>query len=146
MRKHGHGMHGGDLDFAAQTVGIEGILEILHRRKQLGHQIPVVVRHHLVADIDEYDFAGRVEGEDVSGDPVLGEGRVGCHTRNVGVGYSDHDPDSGVGEGLDDCRVRPVESDLLDCRRLEELRRRLRRREIVGDLAVVHSDERLRFW
>lgn len=119
MPENRHGMDGRDLDFPAQGRRIEGILDILHRRDELVDQILVAGGHDLVADGDQDDLAGRVEGSHVGVDPIFGEIGVGGQRRDVAVGGADDDSDAGVGEGFDYGRVGSVQSDLLNGSRLE---------------------------
>lgn len=122
----------------------EGVLDILHRRHELRREARIRQRHHLVADSDDDDLASRVVGQHIRVHPIAREIRVGGERRNIAVGGADHYSDAGVRQRLDDRRVGAVQPHLLDARRLQELRRRLRRREVVRHLAVIHSDERLR--
>jgi hypothetical protein len=55
---------------------VEGVLEVLHRRKELFHEAVVAEGHDLVADSDDDDLARMVEGDHVGVDLVLGEVRV----------------------------------------------------------------------
>lgn len=137
-------MHRRDPDLSAEGSGGEGRLDISHCREELRDQALVVGEKDLIADVDEGDLAGRVERDDVRLDPLSRHVGIGGEAGNVAVGDSDDDADSGVGQGLDDGRIGSIEADLLDGGGLEELRGGRRRREVVGDLAVVDADEGLR--
>ena len=135
-------MDGRDPDFAAKARGGEGGLEISHRRKELRDENLVAEGEDLVADGDEGDLAGGVEGEDVRVDPL--SGGVGIGSQAGDVAGTDDDLDAGAGEGGDDGRIGAVEADPLDRSGAEEVGSGRRRREVVGDLAVVDADEGLR--
>ena len=67
--------------------------------------------------------------------------RIGGEGRNVSVTGADDDADTGSGQSFDDGGIGAVEPHFLDRRGLEELDGFRRRREVVGDLADVNSDE-----
>lgn len=135
-------MDGRDPDFAAETGRGEGGLEISHRRKELRDECLVSEGEDLVADGDEGDVAGGVEGEDIRIDPL--SGGVGIGGQAGDVSGADDDLHAGAGEGGDDGRIGAVEADLLDRSGAEEVGGGRRRREVVGGLAVVDADEGLR--
>lgn len=119
-------------------------MDISHGGEELRDEALIVGEKDLVADVDEVDVAGRVEGEDIRVHPLSRRVRIGGEGRDVAVGCADGDCDSGAGEGLDDGRVGAVEPDALDGGGLEELGGGRRWREVIGDLAVVDADEGLR--
>jgi hypothetical protein len=120
-------------------------LDIPHGRKELRDQALIRGHHDLVADGDERDVAGGVVGDHVRVHPCSRRVRVGGQRRNLAVGSTDDDSDAGASEGLDDSTVGAVEPDFSNSRGLEEVRGRRRGWKVVGDLAIVHTDERLRF-
>lgn len=136
-----HGVDGGDLDAG---VGRDGSLEVLHGREELRVEGGVAGVEEFVADGYDRDCGAGDEGGHVGGNPLGGEGRVGGELGDVGIGGADDDGDVGAGEGLDEVGVGAVEADFGDGGGLEELGCDRRRREVVGHLAVVHSDKWLR--
>lgn len=101
-------------------------------------------RADLIADVDEHDVAGGVEGQDIGADPLSRGVGIGGERGDVSVGGSYHDPDAAVGQGLDDGRIRAIKPDLSDCGRPEKFGGGLRWREVVGHLPIVDPNERLR--
>lgn len=108
LLQHSHGMDGRDLDLPPEGLGHEGILEILHRRVDLGDEALVAGRQHLVPDGDEGDVAGGVEGKDVGGDPLIRHRWIGGEGRDLAVGRADDDGDARVREGFDQGRIGAV--------------------------------------
>lgn len=120
-------------------------MDISHCRNELRHEISVAGGQDLVADGDQSDVASRVVRKHIRVDPLCGGGEIGGEAGNVAVGGADDDTDAGVSEGSENHRIGAVEADFSDGGGLEELDGGLRRREVVGDLAVVYADEGLRF-
>lgn len=78
--------------------------------------------------------------------PLSGEIRVGGKRRDISVGSTDHNPDPGIRQRFYDSRIRSVQPHLLNARWLNKFHRLCRRREVVGNLAVVYTDKSLRIW
>ena len=125
---------------------IEGILDILHGGQDLRDEVLIAWSHDLVTDSDDDDIASGVIGQHVGSDPLTREVRVGSQGWNVAVSGAYDYSDAGVRQRLDYRRVGAVQPHLADGGRLDELRRRRRRREVVRHLPVIDADARLRFW
>lgn len=99
----------------------------------------VVGGEDLVADGDGGDVGVGEEGLDVGLDP--GESVLGVpHLGQELVAQADRELDAGPGEGAEDALVRVVELDPGRPDRLHQRHRVVRRRQVVGDLAVVDAD------
>lgn len=122
---------------------IEGILDILHSGQDIRDEVLIPWGHDFVANINDDDFASRVESQDIRSDPLTSVIRVGSQRRNITVSDADYYSYPGVRQRLDYRRIGAVKPDFLDSSRPEEVRRRWWRREVVGYLAVVDADERL---
>lgn len=63
---------------------------------------------YLVADIDENDFGGRIERNDVGVDPLKSDVEIGGERWEIAVSNSDDDFDAGAGQRFDDGGISAV--------------------------------------
>jgi hypothetical protein len=141
LAQHRHGVDGGDPYLASKGCRVEGILDIPHGRKELRNQALIHGHHDLVANGDERDVAGGVVGDHVRVHPSSRGVRIGGQRRNLAVGSTDDDSDAGSSKGLDDSTVDAIEPNFSNSCGLEEVRSRCRRWKVVGNLAVIHTNE-----
>lgn len=135
----GEGVGGGDGHLVVQAEGDEGGVEGLHCREKGSDQDRVVAGEHLVADGDGGDPGGGQVGLEVGFHPSEGGGG-GDEAWYAPVGKADDDLHAGAGEGAEDGGVGVVKLDAGGSQGEEEGDDIRRRREVIGDLAVIHAD------
>lgn len=136
--KGAQGNGGGDFDGGVDIEVDESCVDVFHGGdEELGGVVGV--DEDLVADRNGFDLSVGVVSDDVSLDPVGGEGLgLGDGGKEL-VRDVDGDLDVGSGESSEHGRVGVEDLDPLQALGLKKLRHPIRRRKIVGDSAVVHS-------
>lgn len=136
-------MRRGDLDATVERGGDEGGVKGLHRRDQISDEEVTSGGDNFVSDEDADDVGCWEVRLDVIGDPLVGEGEIG-EVWDLVVGDGDGDGNTGVSEGSENLRICVEESNAVnDGGMEEELRHFTRRRQIVGECAVVYTNARI---
>jgi len=127
----------GELDLGVQTEHPERVVHVEHGADERLGEPRVRAAQHLVADRDADDARGRVVRLHVLVQPVHGLGRVGRHVLEELVGDGHHQVEPRAAERVQHLVLRVVDLHVADLGQLQQPRHHLRRRQVVGDAAVV---------